>query len=116
MIISPPLETPGEDFLDDLAALYQWLKAHVGRFGAWLTPFEKAFGSTLLRPIVDWLNPRKNRWYGIALIGICIGLFLATGEGGQLGRYVVFANIECLALLMGYAFFVKPLWLARPAC
>ncbi len=80
-------------------------------------PFEQSLGSSLLRPIVDWMNPRKNRWYGIALIGILIGIVFAFGEGHlhpQIGLLVVFTSIECLGVLLGYAFFVKPLELSRP--
>ncbi len=33
-VISPTLETSGEDFIDDLAALYGWVKEHVGRLSA----------------------------------------------------------------------------------
>ncbi len=116
MAISPSLESPGEDFIDDLAALYRWLKAHVGLLSALLVPVERMLGSSLLRPIVNWLNPRKNRWYGIALFGVCVGAVLAFGETGlhtQIGRIEVFAGIECFAVLLGYAFFVKPLGLAR---
>ena len=116
MVISPSLETQGEDFIDDLATLYRWLKVHVGRLGALLIPLEKILGSSLLRPIVNWLNPRKNRWYGIALVGLCIGAALAFGETGLhtgFGRIEVFASIECLGVLSGYAVFVKPLGLAR---
>ena len=115
--ISPPLETPGEDFIDDLATLYRWFKAHTGHFGVLLIPFEKVLGSSLLRPVVNWLNPRKNRWYGIALIGILIGLVFAFGEGHlhpPIGLLTIFASIECLGVLLGYAFFVQPLRLARP--
>jgi hypothetical protein len=116
MVISPSLETQGEDFIDDLAALYRWLKAHVGRLSALLVPVERMLGSPWLRPIVNWLNPRKNRWYGIALIGVLIGAVLAFGETGlhtQIGRIEVFAGIECSGVLLGYAFFVKPLGLVR---
>jgi hypothetical protein len=116
MVISPSLEAYGEDFIDDLAALYGWLKVHVGRLSALLVPLEKILVSSLLRPIVNWLNPRKNRWFGIALVGIVIGAALAFGETGlhtPVGSIEVFAGIECLALLLGYAFFVKPLGLAR---
>ena len=114
--ILPSLETYGEDFIDDLAALYRWLKAHVGRLSALLTPFERMLSSSLLRPIVNWLNPRKNRWYGIALVGIGIGAVLAFGETGlhtPISRIEVFAGIECLGVLLGYAFFVRSLGLAR---
>jgi hypothetical protein len=81
-----------------------------------LSPFEQALGSSLLRPIVDWLNPRKDRWYGIALIGILIGVVFAFGEGHlhpQIGLLAVFTSIECLGVLLGYAFFVKHLGLSR---
>ncbi|MHB8598338.1 MAG: hypothetical protein ACYDER_16160 [Ktedonobacteraceae bacterium] len=114
--ISPSLETPGEDFIDDFAALYRWFKAHTGHFGVLLVPLEQALGSSLLRPIVDWLNPRKDRWYGIALIGILIGVVFAFGEGHlhpQIGLLAIFASAECLGVLLGYAFFMKPLELSR---
>ncbi len=81
-----------------------------------LVPIEKILGSSLLRPIVNWLNPRKNRWYGIALVGILIGAVLAFGETGlhtPVGRIEIFAGIECLGVLLGYAIFVKSLGLAR---
>ncbi len=116
MVISPSLEAYEEDFIDDLAALYRWLKVHLGRLSALLVPLEKILGSSVLRPVVNWLNPRKNRWYGIALVGILTGAMLAFGETGlhtPVGRIEIFAGVECLALLMGYAFFVKPLWLVR---
>jgi hypothetical protein len=80
-----------------------------------LTPLEQAFGSRWLRPLVNWVNPRKNRWYGIALIGLFIGAALAFGEGlhPRLGLLDVFISIGGLGVVMGYAFFVQPLRLAR---
>ena len=116
MVVAPSRKMPGEDFIDDLAALYGWFKIHVGRFSALLIPVEKILGSSLLSPVLNRLNPRKNRWYGIALVGILIGAALAFGETGLhtgIGRIEVFAGIECLGVLSGYAFFVKPLELAR---
>lgn len=116
MVVYPSLEIFGEDFIDDLAALYRWFKAHMGHFSVLLTPFEKALGSSFFRPIVNWLNPRKDRWYGIALVGLIIGVALAFGEGHlhpQIGLLEVFASVECLGVLLGYAFFVKPLSLSR---
>jgi len=115
-VISPSPGTYGEDFIDDLAALYRRLKVYIGGLSVLLIPLEKILGSSLLRPIVNWLNPRKNRWYGIALVGIVIGTVLAFGETGlhtRIGRIEVFAGIECLGILLGYALFVKPLRLAR---
>ena len=115
-VVSPFRQVYGEDFIDDLAALYRLFKTYIGRLSALLIPLEKLLGSPLLRPIINWLNPRKNRWYGIALVGILIGAAFAFGETGLhtgIGRIELFASLECLGLLLGYALFVKPLWLAR---
>ena len=115
-VVSPSLQTYREDFIDDLAALYRRFKAYMGRLSVVFVPVEKLLGSSLLRPVINWLNPRKNRWYGIALVGILIGAMFAFGETGLhtgINRIELFAGIECLGLLIGYALFVKPLWLAR---
>ncbi len=120
MVISPPKCPPQEDFLDDLAALYTLLKGHLGRFRVVLVPFEKVRGSSWLRPVLNWMNPRKGRWYGIALIGIMVGVALAFAEAlgsghlrPPLGLLRVYVGVECVAVLVGYAFFVKPLGLVR---
>jgi hypothetical protein len=101
MAISPSLETPGEDFIDDLISLYRWLKAHTGHFSVFLTTFEKALGSSFLRPIVNWLNPRKHAWNGILLFGICMGVVLALAEAigeaslgpHRISRFAVLATV-----------------------
>src|SRR2546430_13044658 len=75
--ISPSLETHGEDFIDDLVSMYRWFKANTGHFSVLLTPFEKTLGSSFLRPLVNWLNPRRHTWNGILLFWILIGVLLA---------------------------------------
>ena len=119
MVISPPLETHGEDFIDDLAALYTLLGGRAGRVSAVLVPFEKLYGS---HPIVKWVNSPMCRWSGLALMGIVIGVALAcvetSGEGllhPAIGLLSVYALLECLTVLMAYAFFAGPLRLARRA-
>ena len=121
MALSPSMETGGEDFIDDIASIYRWFKAQAGHFSVLLTPLEKTLGSSLLRPILSWLNPRKHPWYGILLFGICLGVVLALaeamGEGG-LGPHfavlvTVFAGLEGAGVLLGYAFLAKPLGLFR---
>jgi uncharacterized membrane protein YeaQ/YmgE (transglycosylase-associated protein family) len=115
-VVSPSQQAYGEDFIDDLAALYRGFKVFMGRLSVLLVPVEKLLGSSLLRPVIDWLNPRKNRWYGIALVGILIGAVFAFGETGLhtgITRIELFASIECLGVLLGYALFAKTLWLAR---
>ena len=125
MAITPALEMPGEDLIDDLAALYRWLKSHLGRFSMCFTTCERILGSSLMRPIVNWLNPRKHAWNGILLFGIFMGLALALAEAiseGGLGsnhayRFVAVATIfivlEASGVLVGYAFLAKPLGLFR---
>lgn len=103
----------------------RWLKAHTGHFSVFLTTCEKMLSSSLLRPIVNWLNPRKHTWNGILLFGIFIGVVLALaeaiGEGGlgphQMNRFAAlataFVGLEGSGVLVGYAFLAKPLGLFR---
>lgn len=121
MILSPSLETPREDFIDDLISMYRWFKAHTGHFSALLTTCEKTLSSSFLHPIVNWLNPRKHPWNGILLFGMCMGVVLALAEamneGGLGPRFAVlvavFAGLEGAGVLLGYAFLAKPLGLFR---
>ncbi|HLY32589.1 MAG TPA: hypothetical protein VKQ36_16325 [Ktedonobacterales bacterium] len=120
MVISPSLEMPREDFLDDLTALYQWFKAHIGFFSVLLLPLEKALGSRLLHPLVNVLNPRHYP-YSIPLVGLLIGACLALTEAiGDPGpasnlihRFAIFAGLGCAGFLLGYAFLATPLALFR---
>ena len=121
MVLSPSLETSGEDFSDDLASIYRWLKAHAGHFALLLAPLEKTPALPFLHPIVNWLNPRKHRWNAILLVGLYMGVVLALaeamGEGGLGSHFAllitIFAGLEGVAFLLGYAFLAKPLRLFR---
>ena len=123
MAFSPFLEASGEDFIDDLASIYRWLKAHAGHFSVLLASLEKTLGSPFLRSIVNWLNPRKYPWNGLLLFGICMGMVLALAEAmgeGDLGSHfavlvAIFAGLESAGVLVGYAFLAKPLRLFRRA-
>jgi hypothetical protein len=121
MALSPSLETGGEDLIDDLASIYHWLKAHTGHFSVLLAHLENTLGSSFLRPILNWLNPRKHPWNGVLLFGLCIGVALALAEAmteGGLGPHfllliTVFTGLEGAGVLLGYAFLAKPLRLFR---
>ncbi|MBA2287056.1 MAG: hypothetical protein H0W02_16405 [Ktedonobacteraceae bacterium] len=123
MALAPSLERGGEDFIDDLWAIYRWLKVHMGHFSVVLIPVEKIAGSSFLRPIVRRLNPRRHRWNAILLCGLCIGAVLALvealAEGGPGPRFALFAaifvGIEVTGVLVGYAFLATPLGLFRHA-
>jgi hypothetical protein len=123
MAISPYLETDFEDFIDDLASVYRWLKAHTGHFVVLFQMFEKTLGLSFVLPVLSWLNPRKHTWNCIILIGIVMGAVLALGEiigegvPHQVGRFAlvaaVFMSLEGSAVVLGYSLLAKPLGLFR---
>jgi hypothetical protein len=115
-----------EDFIDDLIAVYRWLKAHIGPFVVLCSLFEKILNWSFVHAVLRWLNPRTHTWNLIILIGIVMGMVLALGEtlgegGGlhQIGRFAmiaaIFISLECIAVLLGYALLAKPLGLFRKA-
>jgi hypothetical protein len=123
MAISPSMEMPFEDFIDDLASVYRWLKARTGHLAVLYNMFEKIRDVPFVRPVLSWLNPRKHTWNVCILIGLLMGLVLAlvetTARGGpqQIGRFAivaaVFMSLEGAGVLLGYALLAKPLGLFR---
>ncbi|HEV2659641.1 MAG TPA: hypothetical protein VGU68_03530, partial [Ktedonobacteraceae bacterium] len=85
-----------EDFIDDLIAVYRWLKAHIGPLVVLCSLFEKILNWSFIYAVLHWLNPRKHTWNLIILIGLIMGMLLALaetlGEGGgpqQIGRFAM---------------------------
>jgi hypothetical protein len=124
--ISPSLDPPFEDVIDDLVITYQWQKARGNPSNPLLAldkMLEKLLSLPLLRSVLHWLNPRRHPWNIVILLGVCMGivLFLADlmAEGGQpqLGRLVliasIFIGVEFGGVLLGYAMFAKPIGLFR---
>ena len=117
--IAPSLDTPFEDVIDDLMAVYQWRKAHINSFLALDSALEKLITLSLVR----WLNPRKHPWRIAILLGVLMGivvLFLELfSEGGppQFGQLAtvaaIFIGVECGGVLLGYMLLAKPLGLFR---
>lgn len=123
VVLSPSLQMGDEDLLDDLASIYGWLKAHSGRFSTPLALLERTLNSSFLRPLWNLVNPRRHRWNGILLFGLCLGVLLAyaeaMGAGGLGPRFatlaLVFAGFEGAGVLVGYIFLAGPLRLFRSA-
>ena len=123
IVISPSMEMPFEDFIDDLASVYRWLKARTGDLAVLYNIFEKMRDVPFVRPVLSWLNPRKHTWNVCILIGLLMGFVLALAEtmaeGGpqQIGRFAivaaVFMSLEGAGVLLGYALLAKPLGLFR---
>ena len=124
--ISPSLDPPFEDVIDDLVITYQWQKAHAEPSNPLLaldSILEKLLTFFLLRSILHWLNPRRHPWNIVILLGICMGIVLLlaefSGEGGppQLGRLVlvasIFIGVEFGGVLIGYALLAKLIGLFR---
>jgi hypothetical protein len=80
MGISPSMEMPFEDFIDDLASVYRWLKARTGHLAVLYNMFEKMREVPFVRPVLSWLNPRKHTWNVCILIGLLMGFVLALAE------------------------------------
>ena len=124
--ISPSLEPPFEDVIDDLAITYQWQKARANPSNPLLAidkMLEKLLNLSLVRTILHWLNPRRHPWNLVILLGVCMGIALLladfSGEGGppQLGRLAlvasIFISVEFVGVLAGYALLAKPAGLFR---
>jgi hypothetical protein len=124
--ISPSLEPPFEDVIDDLVISYQWQKVHANPSNPLLAldkMIRKLLTLPLLRSIIDWLNPRRHPWNIVILLGILLGIVLLLsdmiGEGGphQLGRLVlvasIFIGVEFVGVLVGYVLLAKPVGLLR---
>lgn len=111
-----------EDILDDLTALYHWLKGYSGPFVIFFNLCETLLTWPFVHQLLSWLNPRKHIWYLAILLGIIIGAALTLAEvlgdsGGplQLKRLVlvttVYIGLECAGILLGYALLAQPLGL-----
>ena len=124
--ISPSLDPPFEDVIDDLVITYQWQKAHANPSNPLLaldSILEKLLTLSLLRSILHWLNPRRHPWNLVILLGVLMGIALLladmSGEGGpsQLGRLAlvatIFIGVEFGGVLLGYALLAKPIGLFR---
>ena len=124
--ISPSLDPPFEDVIDDLVITYQWQKAHANPSDP-LLALDKHVGKlltlSLLRSIIYWLNPRRHPWNLVILFGVFMGIALLltdfSSEGGlpQLGRLAlvatIFISVEFVGVLVGYALLAKPIGLFR---
>ncbi len=124
--ISPSLDPPFEDVIDDLVITYQWQKARADPSNALLaldSMLEKLLTLSLLRSILHWLNPRRHSWNIVILLGVLMGIALLLAdliaEGGQpqLGRLAlvatIFISVEFVGVLVGYALLAKPIGLFR---
>jgi hypothetical protein len=125
--ITPSLDLPYEDVIDDLVITYQWERGRINPSSPLLaldSVLEKLLTLSLVRSILHWLNPRRHPWNIAILLGIFMGIALLfsemIGEGGppQLTRLAMVASIfigeELGGVLLGYAILVKPVGLFRP--
>jgi hypothetical protein len=113
--VQPAFQETFEDALDDLAAIYQWLRLHAGPAGFVFVWLDKIVSLSSIRAFLDWINPRKHAgkqaWYLAILIGLGMGIlfFLAEAGGeGAPGRQAilaviaVFTSMEGVGVLTGY--------------
>ena len=125
--ITPSFDPPFEDVIDDLVIAYQWEKARINPSNPLMALdgiLEKLLSLTLVRSILQWLNPRRHPWNIVILLGGIMGIALLfaemIGEGGppQFGRLAlvatIFIGVEFGAVLLGYVLLAGPAGLFRP--
>jgi hypothetical protein len=121
--ISQESELQAEDLIDDLAAIYSWIKNCAG-FPGWVFQKIEIIGlTTQVRSMIDWLNPRKHVWNFIILTAVAAGMALAVvetifeGITSIPGRAVivmsVFIFIEAAGVLLAYGLFARFLGIYR---
>lgn len=111
-------EKPSEDLLDDLKAIYEWVKSRA-RFAGVLFRWGEAIVCTnWFRVLARWLNPRNHPWNLLVLVALGMGILLLvfemTAEGlPSLSVFLlvfgVYVGIEGTGVLLGYALFNR--WL-----
>jgi hypothetical protein len=108
--------------LDDLLALYHWLKTHANFAGFLFSGPEKLANIFWIRALLNWLNPRKHVWNLVILVALGMGIalvmaeFLSEGAPQQsvmLIVLIVFIGIEGAGVLLGYVLFKQFLGLFR---
>ncbi len=125
-LVFPTIAEQTEDFLDDLFALYQWIKARARSAGFLFRLVEKAVSIltniSWARRMINWLNPRKHAWNVVFLAALAMGVALifveATGEGLPQARLIllvfgVFLGLEGTGVILGYALFRRFLRIFR---
>jgi hypothetical protein len=113
--VQPALRTANNDALDDLAAIYLWLRLHPGPAGFVFAWFEKIIAFGWVRAFLEWINPRKHAgrqaWNLVILVGLAMGIFFFLAEvrsegapGPQviLAVIAIFVSMEGVGVLTGY--------------
>ena len=123
MALLPAVATHFEDVIDDIAAIYFWLRAHTGPLVVLFRIFEKLQNVSFIRFLLGWLNPRKHNWSLCIVLAILMGATLALAEmlvegaSGRLSQLImisaIFLSFEAAAVVIGYALLAKPLGLFR---
>ena len=121
--ISSKIDQGNIDFIDDLGAVYVWIKAHSAFFIRLFQIIEKFLDHLWIRSLFGWLDLRKHPWNLVIVAAIIMGSALAAadaiGEGISPipGRFVivisVFIGIESTGILFGYALLARFLGIYR---
>lgn len=119
----PEIDPQYEDLIDDLIAIYYWIKGCADFADDLFKIIEKFAGKSWIRPVFGWLNPRQHAWNLVSLIAITTGVALALvealGEGvaSDPGRAIivvsVFIGLEGAGILLGYGLLARFLGIYR---
>ncbi len=114
----PQGEGRSEDALDDLLAVWLWVRSLVPLLRSVCAVLERWPRRLGVGELERWLNPRRSRWRLPLLTGCgvgfgLVGAELASGETGSLRRMLllvsVYVGLESVGVLTGYALPARPL-------
>ena len=127
IIINPlfPLNPniPVEDSLDDISAIYLWIKNNTKFRVTLFSLFDKFLSLPVLRLFISWINPRKHKWNFALLFALLTGVLImlnqTLGEGisSKSSNFIliitIFLSFESVAVLLGYKLFADYLGIFR---
>jgi hypothetical protein len=120
--IFPRFLEPSEDLLDDLGAVYIWIRTRTRFAGFLFCGIEAIASNPWFRTIMHWLNPREHHWNLMLLAALGTGLLLIRMESLSEGApnlavillvFGIYVGIEGAGVLLGYVLFNRYLGIFR---
>lgn len=115
--IFPAAESKHEDIFVDLSAIFQGVSQRFGRAGGLPTWMGKLADFPPLHLLLDWHNPRRQRWNLVILTAVAMGLLLVQveavkeGMSPNLGRALlvvgIYVSLESAGVVLGTLLFGK---------
>lgn len=114
---------PIEDSLDDISAIYLWIKNNTKFRVNLFSLFDKLLSLSVLRLFISWINPRKHKWNFVIIFALFMGILITLDQilGEEISSksanfiliIIIFLSFESAAVLLGYRLFAGYLRIFR---